>query len=74
VLRARIAAGRSAVIAQLTEALGPGLAAPDPELTARMLSALADEAVRLSLTDPERYDDARILRLAEWILGRLAAG
>jgi AcrR family transcriptional regulator len=72
VLRARIAAGRSAVIAQLTEALGPGLAAPDPELTARMLSALADEAVKLALTDPERYGDDRILRLAEWGLGRLA--
>jgi AcrR family transcriptional regulator len=71
-LRARIGAGRAAVIAQLTDALGPGLAAPDPELTARMLSALADESVRLLLTEPERFGEERILRLAEWVLGRLA--
>jgi AcrR family transcriptional regulator len=71
-LRARIGAGRAAVIAQLTAAIGPGLEAPDPELTARMLSALADESVRLALTEPERFGEDRILRLADWVLGRLA--
>jgi AcrR family transcriptional regulator len=71
-LRHGIARGRAAVIAQLTEALRPGLHSPDPELTARMLSALADEAVRLALTEPDRFDDERILRLADWLLARLA--
>jgi AcrR family transcriptional regulator len=71
-LRHAIARGRAAVIAQLTEALRPGLRSPDPELTARMLSALADEAVRLALTEPERFDDERILKLADWLLARLA--
>ena len=71
-LRARIGAGRAAVITQLTDALGPGLAAPDPELTAWMLSTLADASVRLLLTDPEQFGEERILRLAEWVLGRLA--
>ena len=33
----------------------------DPELVARMLSTLADEAVRLVLTDPERYPVERLL-------------
>ena len=56
----------------VTEALTPGLPSPDPELTARMLSALADEAVRLALTEPERFDEERILRLADWLLARLA--
>jgi hypothetical protein len=37
-----------------------------------MLSALADESVRLLLTEPERFGEERILRLAEWVLGRLA--
>jgi AcrR family transcriptional regulator len=71
-LRHGIARGRAAVIAQLTEALKPGLPSPDPELTARMLSALADEAVRLALTEPESFGDERILRLADWLLARLA--
>jgi AcrR family transcriptional regulator len=72
ILRDRVTAGRKAVVAQLTEALRPGLPTPDPELTARMLSSLADEAVRLALTEPEHYDDERILRLAAWLLDRLA--
>jgi AcrR family transcriptional regulator len=56
VLRDRIAQGRAAVVAQLSEAMrpgiGPGRESPDPELTARTISALADEAARLLLTDP----------------------
>jgi AcrR family transcriptional regulator len=70
-LREQVARGREAVIAALTEAIGP-LDAPDPELLARMLSALADEAARLRLTDPERFPRERILHLAAWTLGRLA--
>jgi AcrR family transcriptional regulator len=71
VLRERVAAGRAAVLAQLAEAVRPGIgaeASPDPELTARMLSAFADEAVRLVLTDPERYTPERVLTHARWSL------
>jgi len=72
VLRDRIAQGRAAVVDQLAQAISPGLGAgresPDPELTARTLSALADEAARLLLTDPERYPAGRLLTHAGWLL------
>src|ERR1700736_4739744 len=55
-LRARIAVGRSAVVAQLADTvrggLGSGERSPDPELTAAMLSWTADESVGLMLTQP----------------------
>jgi AcrR family transcriptional regulator len=76
-LHEHINAGRSAVVAQLAAAMAPGLGSeppPDPELAARMLSAFADEAARLLLTDPERYSVDRILAQAQWGLGRLPAG
>ena len=60
----RIAAGRAAVIGQLAGAV----ASPDAELTARALSAVADEAARLLLADPERYPAARLLDHARWLL------
>ena len=72
VLRDRIAQGRAAVVDQLAQAISPGLgagrASPDPELTARTLSALADEAARLLLTDPGRYPADRLLTHAQWLL------
>jgi AcrR family transcriptional regulator len=78
VLRDRIAQGRAAVVAQLAQAMRPGLGAgresPDPELTARTLSALADEAARLLLTDPERYPPERLLAHARWLIDDLAFG
>ncbi|MEA2387252.1 MAG: hypothetical protein QOG41_25, partial [Thermoleophilaceae bacterium] len=37
----------------------------------RMLSAFSDEAVRLVLTDPERYTPERILDHARWTLSQL---
>ena len=70
-LHDRIAEGRAAVVAQLVEALGPGSGAaesPDPELTARLLTALADEAARLLLAEPDRYPAERIIALAGWYL------
>jgi hypothetical protein len=71
-LHERIAEGRAAVIAQLAAALGPGSAAsPDPELLARLLAALADEAARLLLADPERYPAERIIALAEWLVSQV---
>jgi AcrR family transcriptional regulator len=60
----RIAAGRAAVIGQLAGAI----ASPDPELTARALSAVADEAARLLLADPQRYPSQRVLGHAHWLL------
>jgi AcrR family transcriptional regulator len=75
ILRQRIADGRAAVIAQLARAVGPGIApgqeSPDPELTARTLSTLADESARLMLTDPATYPPERILAHARWLLEQL---
>ena len=72
VLRERIAAGRNAVVAQLAGVVSPGLGSelesPDPELTARILSATSDEAARLTLTDPENYPAERLLAHARWFL------
>jgi AcrR family transcriptional regulator len=77
-LRERIARGRSAVVAHLAGLVGPGFApgraTPDPEMTARTLSALADEAARLILTDPEHFSVERILDHARWLLEQLAGG
>jgi AcrR family transcriptional regulator len=74
-LRERIAEGRAAVVAQLAEAVQPlfdrGERPPDPELTALMLSTLADEVVRLRLTEPERYSRQRLLEHTTWFLDRL---
>jgi len=75
-LQEQIGRGRAASIAQLAQAVSPGLVAgdapPDPELTARMLSAFADEAARLLLADPAAYPIERILPFARWALGQLA--
>ncbi len=75
-LRERIAQGRTAVVGRLALAIGPGFGSggepPDPELTARMLSAFADEGARLLLTDPYQYPVARILDHTRWVLDQLA--
>ena len=78
VLREHIARGREAVLVVLADVVrpgsgGPGLASPDPPLTARMLSALADEAARLLLTEPDEYPLERLLEHSRWLLERLAA-
>ena len=76
VLRANIARGRAAVLEHLAAAARSGLApareSPDPELTARTLSAVADESARLLLTDPTRYPADRILAHARWLLDQFA--
>jgi AcrR family transcriptional regulator len=75
VLRDRIAIGRSAVVAQMAGSIGSGFgsarASPDPEITARMLSAIGDECARLVLTDPETYPAERMLAHARWLLEQL---
>ncbi|MDQ3741527.1 MAG: TetR/AcrR family transcriptional regulator [Actinomycetota bacterium] len=73
-MRARVEAGREEVIGGMRAAIGPLLEqrdVPDPELVVRMLSTLADDAVRLLLTDPERYPVERLLATTRWMLGRL---
>lgn len=75
ILREQIARGRAAVIALLAEAvrpgMGPGRESPDPELTARMLSVLADEGALLLLTDPERFPPERLLTHSRWFFDQL---
>lgn len=41
--------------------------ARDPELTARLLQAMADELIRLRLADPSVYTTERILDQVEWM-------
>ncbi len=70
-LRQSIAKGRQSVLTQLAGAVRPGLRSGylnDAELTARVLSAIADEYARLVLTDPTRYSPERLLRHARWWL------
>lgn len=75
VLRERITAGRDAVVLALADIVRPGLApgtqSPDPQLTARTLSAVSDEAARLLLTDPDEYPIERLVAHADWLLSRL---
>ena len=74
-LREQVENGRDAIVATLAKVVGPGLApqrpSPDPELTARLLSALSDEGARLLLKDPQQYPIERLMRHAEWLLGQL---
>jgi AcrR family transcriptional regulator len=74
-LRDQITRGRDAVIEVLAAAVGQegsrGPGSPDPELTARMLSAVADEAARLLLTHPRRFSIERLTRHAAWLLDQL---
>jgi AcrR family transcriptional regulator len=67
-LRERIAAGRRAVVGQLAAAVGPRAGSPDPELTGHALSAVADEAARLMLADPDAYPPERLIAHARWLL------
>ena len=76
ILHDHIERGRAAVVEQLARAVGPGLGpgreSPDPELFARVLSAISDEGARLLLTDPERYPVERIVTFADWLMQELA--
>lgn len=73
VLREHIRQGRAAVVAALADFVrgGGGTGIPDPELTARLLSAVADEMARLVLADPATYPVERLVAQASWFLERL---
>jgi hypothetical protein len=68
-LHDRIERGREAVVARLAAGLRPSSELPDPELSAHLMSAYADESARLVLTG--RYPPERILELSRWLLRRL---
>jgi AcrR family transcriptional regulator len=76
-LRSQIGEGREAIVAVLAQVVGPGIvpgmASPDPALTARMLSTISDEAARLLLTDPEQYPIDRLVAHARWMLDLMVA-
>ncbi len=76
ILRQGIVRGRGAVLEKLIRAVRPGLTpgnvTPDPELTARTLSAIADEYARLVLTDPERFTIDRLLSQARWFMSQVS--
>lgn len=77
VLRHRIEAGRRSVLAQMTRAVRPALRrdnANDAELTASLLSAIADEYARLVLTDPDRNSPERLLGHARRLLSQTSFG
>ena len=71
-LRDQIRSGREAVLDVLARFIEPGLppgrVSPDPELTARLLSAIADEAARLLLTNRRRFPIDRLVDQARWLL------
>jgi len=77
-LRKSIVRGRATVLDSLTNAVGPVLRgdgeAPDPELTARILSAMADEYARLVLIDPARFRPERLLAHAAWWIDHTGIG
>jgi AcrR family transcriptional regulator len=77
-LRQSILRGRATVLDSLTNAVRPVLRgdgeAPDPELTARILSAMADEYARLHLTDPSRFGAERLLAHACWWIDHTGIG
>ncbi len=77
-LRRSIRLGQAAVLSQLTDSVREGLKPggedpPDPELTARMLSTIADEYARLVLIDPTRFSSARLLAHARWLVGHIVS-
>ncbi len=73
----RIVRGRERVLRSLAAALQPGSLpgafSSDPELTARILSGIADEYALMVIEDPERYPPERLLAHAERWLADLTA-
>jgi AcrR family transcriptional regulator len=77
ILRERAVSIRQGVTDQLA-ALAPhvftdaaGTTPPDPELTALTLQAVAEDAARLLLDDPETFPTERLLAHTEWLLDGL---
>jgi AcrR family transcriptional regulator len=47
---------------------------PDPELAALTMQAVAEDAARLLLDDPDTYPIERLMTHAEWLIGRVGIG
>jgi AcrR family transcriptional regulator len=77
-LRQQVVKSREAVVAVLSRLLAGGdtgrAVSPDPPLTARMITVIADESARLLLTDPKNYPIERLLDHARWLLANTTAG
>jgi AcrR family transcriptional regulator len=71
VLHELVEAGREAIIAALAQVAVTKRPSPDPELTARLLSALSDDMARLHLGDAQRYPVSRLIDQARWFIGLL---
>jgi AcrR family transcriptional regulator len=75
-LHKQIVRGRARVLRSITDAVSPGSLpgdlSEDPEITARTLSAIADEYARLVLSDPRRFPPERLLAHARWWIQQLA--
>jgi AcrR family transcriptional regulator len=68
-LRDKVNRGREQVLEQMTSAMRPVLAeSTDAELTASVLSAVADHYARLTLNDPDRFPPDRVLAHADWVI------
>ena len=77
-LRRSIRQGQATVLSKLTHSVREGLKPggedpPDPELTARMLSTIADEYARLVLIDATHYTPDRLLAHARWLVEHLVS-
>jgi AcrR family transcriptional regulator len=76
-LAGRIARDRAGVVRALAAVVGPWLEhaadglRPDPDIVAHSLVAVAEEAARLVLADPEYAPVERILEHARWLFRRL---
>jgi AcrR family transcriptional regulator len=69
VLREQIAEGRQRILGQMTQAVAPILSdSADAELTASVLSAVADHYARLTITAPGDYSSDRLLAHANWFV------
>jgi AcrR family transcriptional regulator len=75
ILRRTIVRSRAGVLERLTNVvarrLAPGRQTPDPEVTARTLSAIVDEYARLILTAPAEFPIDRLVDHARWFLSQL---
>jgi AcrR family transcriptional regulator len=79
VVRERVARDRASILNQLQGLVAwgldrrGGLAQLDPELTARMLLVVGEDAGRLVLSDPERFTPERLASFAAVLLAGLSS-
>jgi hypothetical protein len=78
-VRERVARDRASILNQLQGLVAwgldrrGGLAQLDPELTARMLLVVGEDAGRLVLSDPERFTPERLASFAAVLLAGLSS-